>query len=761
MGQLLTNPVFNYISANVFCMAAIAILLFKQLTAFNDTPVQKKFTEILIIQLVYFFTCDLRALIMAGIFPTNQATLYAVSVLNFTIFAYLSHRVFLYLELYQGVSEMDISLLRRSLGRLPFYANIALILSSPWTGIYFSVSENLVAIQGPAWQIMLVINSSYPATALALYLYRKHKKSEETFGDIKVTVAFPLFFIICGPFQSFELPIRLLCYGLTLADLFVYVHYTDILMREKSMALEKERIAADEKSRAKTAFLSSMSHDIRTPMNAIIGFTNLALKDTTDADKVHDYLSKIKASSAHLLNLINDVLEMSRIESGKIELDESLCSLPQILHDLNTIIIGQAEAKQQELFMDAVGVSNENIICDKLRLNQILLNLLSNAIKYTQAGGKIYVKITQHEGAPEGYGAYEIRVKDNGMGMSSEFADTIFEAFTREKTSTVSGIQGTGLGMAITKRIVDLMQGTIEVVTAPGEGSEFIIRTNFKIAQDEDKDFSITELQGINALVVDDDFDACDGVAKMLTTFGMHPSWTMSGKEAVLRAKHSIEMGEPFGLYVIDWKLPDLGGIEVVRQIRKVVGDKPVVILMTAYDWISVKDEAIEAGVNSFCNKPVFRSELYQTLVNAVGRQIQTEKQQEDTPDFTGKKILLVDDIDVNREIGTAILEMSGFEVETAVNGANAVETLISKGAGYYDVVLMDVQMPIMGGYEATQKIRALDDKKLATIPILAMTANAFDEDRKNAFDAGMNGHIAKPIDVEKLISELKKVLRD
>ncbi len=762
MGQFLSNPVFNYVSANVFCMAAIAILLFKQLTAFNETPVQKKFTEILIIQLIYFFTCDLRALIMAGILPANEIIIHLISAFNFALFAYLSYRVFLYLELYQGIGEDDVSPLRKNLGRLPFLINLLLICSSPWTGIYFSVTANLTAVQGPAWTLMLIINSAYPTIALLLYLYRNTgKPAEEKFGDLRVTVAFPLFFIICGPFQSFTLPIRLLCYGLTLADLFVYVHYTDILMREKNMALEKERIAADDKSRAKTAFLSSMSHDIRTPMNAIIGFTNLALKDTADADKVYDYLSKIKASSAHLLNLINDVLEMSRIESGKIELDESPCSLPSILHDLNTIIIGQAEAKQQELFMDAVGVSNENIICDKLRLNQILLNLLSNAIKYTQAGGKIYVKISQHDGAPDGYGAYEIRVKDNGMGMSREFATTIFEAFTREKTSTISGIQGTGLGMAITKRIVDLMHGTIEVITAPGEGSEFIVRANFKIAQDEDKDFSIGELQGINALVVDDDFDACDGVAKMLTSFGMHSSWTMSGKEAVLRARHSGEMGEEFGLYVIDWKLPDLGGIEVVRQIRKIVGDKPTVILMTAYDWISVKDEALEAGVNAFCNKPVFRSELYQTLINSVGRHIQTEKQQEEIPDFTGRKILLVDDIDVNREIGTAILEMSGFEVETAVNGADAVDTLIAKGAGYYDVVLMDVQMPVMGGYEATQKIRALEDKKLATIPILAMTANAFDEDRKNAFDAGMNGHIAKPIDVEKLISELKKVLRD
>ena len=443
-----------------------------------------------------------------------------------------------------------------------------------------------------------------------------------------------------------------LCYALTLADIFIFVNRAEKFTLKKIFELEnerKERLAAEEKSHAKTAFLSSMSHDIRTPMNAIIGFTDLALKDVTDVEKVSEYLSKIKASSSHLLSLINDVLEMSRIESGKIELDESVCSLPKILHDLNTIIIGQAEAKQQELFMDAVGVTNENIICDKLRLNQILLNLLSNAIKYTQAGGKIFVKIAQLNGAPEGYGKYEIRVKDNGMGMTPEFAATIFEAFTRERNSAVTGIQGTGLGMAITKRIVDLMHGKIEVVTELGAGSEFIVTANFKLAQDDDKDFSISELKGISALVVDDDFDACDGVAKMLSSFGMKAVWTLSGKEAVLRAKHSAEMGENFGVYVIDWKLPDLGGIEVVRQLRKLVGDKPTVILMTAYDWVSVKEEALEAGVNAFCNKPVFRSELHQTLLNAVGRKLQDEKQEDDISDLAGKKILLVDDIDVNR----------------------------------------------------------------------------------------------------------------
>ena len=757
--EQLSSHVFNYVYANAFCMAAVAILLYKQLTVFNETPVQKSFSHVLIIQLAYFFTCILLILVMSGDLPKSVPIIYLVDILNFGLLSICAFKAFVYLELYQGAAEIK-NFKNRMLLVLPFLLNIFLLVTTPLTGLYFTVTENLEVIFGALWILVPTINCLYPAAALLSFMWHNRSKPlNERIVHFKVSVAFPLFFMACGPLQTIDWQIPVLCYGLTLADIFVYVHYTDILMREKNDALEKEKIAADEKSRAKSAFLSSMSHDIRTPMNAIIGFTDLAMKDVDDVEKVSDYLEKIKASSNHLLSLINDVLEMSRIESGKIELEELPCSLPKILHDLNTIIIGQAEAKQQELFMDAVGVTNENIICDKLRLNQILLNLLSNAIKYTQAGGKIFVKVSQHDGAPEGYGAYEIRVKDNGMGMTPEFAATIFEAFTRERTSTISGIQGTGLGMAITKKIVDLMRGTIEVITAPGEGSEFIVRVNFRIAQDKDKDFSISELNGIHALVVDDDFDACDGVAKMLSTFGMIPSWTLSGKEAVLRAKHSGEVGDKFGLYVIDWKLPDLGGIEVVRQIRKIVGDKPVVILMTAYDWVSVKDEALAAGVNAFCNKPVFRSELHQTLINTIGRQLQKEKSAVEVSNFDGKKILLVDDIDVNREIGTAILQMSGFEVETAINGKDAVETLKRKGDGYFDVVLMDVQMPIMNGYEATAAIRRLENKNLAAIPILAMTANAFDEDIKAAFAAGMNGHIAKPIDAAKLMEELKKIL--
>ncbi|MBR4544625.1 MAG: response regulator [Oscillibacter sp.] len=530
--------------------------------------------------------------------------------------------------------------------------------------------------------------------------------------------------------------------------------------RESDTLREAARIA-EKSSAAKSEFLSNMSHDIRTPMNAIIGFTNLALRNPADTERVIEYLGKIQASSSHLLALINDVLEMSRIESGKIELDETLCSLPEILHDLNTIIVGQVEAKQQELTMDAVDVVNENVYCDKLRLNQVLLNLLSNAVKYTPAGGKISVRVIQRTGEHDGCADYELRVKDSGIGMSPEFAKKVFDAFEREKTSTVSGIQGTGLGMAITKSIIDLMNGSIRVETEPGKGSEFIVDVSMKVETSGVPDRHIPELNGLRALVVDDDFHTCDSTTKLLSQLGMRSDWTLSGKEAVLRAKHAHETKDHFKVFLIDWKLPDLNGIEAVRQIRAIVGADVPILLMTAYDWPSIKDEAIAAGVNGFCNKPLFLSELHSAMMRVVGKADGAETRPEDKnppANFDGRRLLLVDDIEMNREIAAAVLEMSGFEVEEARDGTEAVEKVTNAAPGYYDAVLMDIQMPVMNGYEAARKIRASDSQN-AAIPIVAMTANAFDEDKKAAYDAGMNGHVAKPIDVEKLMRVLGKIL--
>ena len=529
--------------------------------------------------------------------------------------------------------------------------------------------------------------------------------------------------------------------------------------RNMNQALSEAVRAAETANRAKSNFLSNMSHDIRTPMNAIIGFTTLAVSNIDDKKRVRDYLGKILSSSNHLLSLINDILDMSRIESGKIHLEETEVSLSDVLHDLKTIISGQIHAKQLELYMDAMDVTNEDVYCDKTRLNQVLLNLLSNAVKFTPAGGTVSVRIRQCPGTQKGSGLYEIRVKDNGIGMSQEFVKKIFSPFERERTSTVSRTQGTGLGMAITKNIVNMMGGTIEVHTEQGKGTEFIVRLPFRIQSEHQHIEKIAELEGLKALVVDDDFNTCDSVTKMLVRVGMRSEWTLSGKEAVLRARQSMELGDAFHAYIIDWRLPDMNGIEVTRQIRSLGDDTPIIIL-TAYDWSDIEVEARAAGVTAFCAKPMFMSDIRNTLMSAIG-----QKLAEDTilpsvdSDFRGRCILLVEDNELNSEIAVEILNEYGFLVDTAENGVEAVQKVRNSTPGNYDLVLMDVQMPVMNGYEATKQIRALDDPALAGITILAMTANAFDEDRKKALKCGMDGFLSKPIVIEELISILQKNL--
>ena len=526
-----------------------------------------------------------------------------------------------------------------------------------------------------------------------------------------------------------------------------------------NQALSEAVRAAETANRAKSTFLSNMSHDIRTPMNAIIGFTTLAVRNIDNQKRVRDYLDKILSSSNHLLSLINDILDMSRIESGKIHLEETEVSLSDVLHDLKNIISGQIHAKQLELYMDAMDVANEDVYCDKTRLNQVLLNLLSNAVKFTPAGGTVSVRLKQFPGTVKGIELYEIRVKDNGIGMSPDFVEKIFSPFERERTSTVSRTQGTGLGMAITKNIVDMMGGTIEVQTEQGKGTEFIVRLPFRLQSEKHHTEKLAELEGLKALVVDDDFNTCDSMTKMLVRVGMRSEWTLSGKEAVLRARQSMELGDAFHAYIIDWRLPDMNGIEVTRQIRRLGDDTPIIIL-TAYDWSEIEVEARAAGVTAFCAKPMFMSDIRDTLMTAIG---QKQAEAEDTilpagSDFRGKRILLVEDNELNSEITVEILNEYGFMVDTAENGAEAVEKVKRSKPGGYDLVLMDVQMPVMNGYEATRQIRALNDPALAGITILAMTANAFDDDRKKALECGMDGFLTKPIVIEELIGTLQKI---
>ena len=531
-------------------------------------------------------------------------------------------------------------------------------------------------------------------------------------------------------------------------------------LEEQKKDLQDALVAAQHANRAKTTFLNNMSHDIRTPMNAIIGFTSLAAAHIDNTKQVQEYLAKITTSSNHLLSLINDVLDMSRIESGKVKIEEKETSLPEIMHDLKTIVQADIASKRLEFFIDTADVVNEHVLCDKLRLNQVLLNLLSNAMKFTKPGGMVSVRILQKGNAPGGCASYEFQVKDTGIGMSREFAEHVFEPFERERTSTVSGIQGTGLGMAITKNIVDMMGGTISVESAEGKGTTFTVALQFKTCSGPVRQEEILELKGLRALVADDDFNTCSSVTKMLSIIGMRPDWTTSGKEAVLRAKLAGEQNDEYAAYIIDWLMPDMNGVEVVRRIRGIIGNEKPIIILTAYDWSDIEEEARKAGVTAFCSKPIFLSELRDILESPFTALVAGEAACGGRACFEGKKILLVEDNELNQEIAVEILQEAGFFIDVAEDGVVAVDKVEKAEVGQYDLILMDIQMPIMDGYEATRQIRAMENSNLEGIPIIAMTANAFDEDRKAARDAGMDGHIAKPIDIPKLMELLTEILR-
>ncbi|MDE7261950.1 MAG: response regulator [Oscillospiraceae bacterium] len=531
--------------------------------------------------------------------------------------------------------------------------------------------------------------------------------------------------------------------------------------QEHKAVLETALAEAQRANIAKTTFLNNMSHDIRTPMNAIIGFASLAVSHIKNREQVGGYLGKILTSSKHLLSLINDILDMSRIESGKVKIEENEASLPEIMHDLKTIVQADVKAKQLSFHVDTLDVTNETIICDKLRLNQVLLNILSNAMKYTKPGGTVSIRIVQTDGAPEGYASYQFCIKDTGIGMSKEFLAHLFEPFEREQTATVSGIQGTGLGLAITKNIVDMMNGTISVTSEEGKGSEFVVSFCFRVKDDMDGVEYLEKLAGLRALVVDDDTHTCTSVSKMLASLGMSSDWTTRGEEAVIRAEFALEQNKPFRVFLIDWLLPDLNGVETARRLRRIVGEEAEIIILTAYDWTDIEAEAREAGVTAFCSKPLFLSELREILTAPYRELNETEELDTSAQFLRGKKILLVEDNELNQEIARTVLEEAGLVIDTADDGTEAVEAIQTAQAGTYDLILMDVQMPVMDGYTAARTIRAMDDPAKARIPIVAMTANAFEEDRQKAFDAGMDGHVPKPIDIPKLMETLKTILTE
>lgn len=538
---------------------------------------------------------------------------------------------------------------------------------------------------------------------------------------------------------------------------------TEMKLKEDAtkQALQAAFEAANMANNAKTDFLSRMSHDIRTPMNAIIGMTAIAAAHIDDRDRVTDALEKITSSSKHLLGLINEILDMSKIESGKLELNEEEFNLPELIDSMLTIVKPLVKAKQHEIDVRIQNMEHENVIGDSIRIQQVFVNIMSNAVKYTPDHGKISVTIQEKKEKQHTMGCYEFTFEDNGIGMSPEYLSHIFEPFERAKDTRINKIQGTGLGMAITKNIVRLMNGNIHVESKLGEGSKFVVTIYLKLS--EDSDTNADELEGLSVLVADDDQIACESTCTMLADIGMSGEWVLSGEEAVDRATARHQENDDFFAIILDWKMDGMDGVETTRALRNVIGDVPIIVL-SAYDWSEIEEEAKEAGVDVFLPKPTFKSGLtkvFKKLVN--GNAIVNEEIGIHTvsdQDYSDKRVLLVEDNELNREIATEILQMTGMLVEEAEDGKQALERMEKVEEGYYDLILMDIQMPVMNGYEATKAIRALDRQDVKEVPILAMTANAFSEDIQDALAAGMNEHLSKPLELKVLMNALAKWLR-
>ena len=529
-------------------------------------------------------------------------------------------------------------------------------------------------------------------------------------------------------------------------------------------ALEQALRMANSASRAKTTFLNNMSHDIRTPMNAIIGFTGLAAEHIDNKEQVADYLAKIGQSSEHLLSLINDVLDMSRIESGKMNITDRPERLADIIHTLKGIVLSDVRARQQRFFVELENISNEMIMCDKLRLNQVLLNVVSNAIKYTPQKGVISMNVKEVPAEP-GYGIYEFLVKDNGIGMSENFLKQIFAPFTRVNSSTVSGIQGTGLGMSITKNIVDMMGGTIRILSKENVGTEVIMTFKFKLCDEPNRIAACKKFRGLHCLIVNDRPSVCRTVDTAVKLEELRYDLCSTEDEALAYIEKSKALNDEYRLFLIDWNVQGMKSIQIARNIRKLVESRIPIVVLTSYDWLDIEKEALEAGVTSFFAKPLFPSDLQQMLERFCGNvpgNVAESEQLISLPksfDFTGRKVMVVEDNVLNREIATEILEDRGVEVTAVERGDLAVEKL-RFSTNKYDAVLMDVQMPGIDGYEATRQIRKLKNNDVANVPIIAMTANACDEDKRAAMEAGMNDHVAKPVDVNALCATLAKFFK-
>ena len=549
----------------------------------------------------------------------------------------------------------------------------------------------------------------------------------------------------------------LMCFIIIGGIVIIFMIYYK-LSRQQMMELEKARQEAIKANKAKSEFLSSMSHDIRTPMNGIVGMTAIAMANIDNQERVKDCLGKITLSSRHLLGLINDVLDMSKIESGKLTLNMNQVSLREIMDSIVNIVQPQVKERQQHFDIFIQKIQTEDVHCDSVRLNQILINLLSNAIKFTPEGGRINVYLEQ-EDSPLGaqYVRCHFRVKDNGIGMTQEFQEKIFDTFTREEKAQIDKIEGTGLGMAITKAIVDTMKGSIELQSAPGKGSEFHITLDLEKADTKVEDMKLPPWR---MLVVDNNKDLCQSAVESLREIGIEAQWAVDGETAVAMAKKCHEEDNGFEIVLLDWKMPGMDGLHTAREMRKHLGENVPILIISAYDWSEIEEEAKEAGVQGFISKPLFKSNLYLGLSRYMldAPEEETKKETVSHRSFHGKRILLAEDNDLNWEIAEDLLSEAGFQLERAENGQICVEKFEQSELGCYDVVLMDIRMPVMNGYDAAKAIRALP-RKDANLPIIAMTADAFSDDIQRCLDCGMNEHVAKPIDVDRLTQLLKKYL--
>ena len=509
--------------------------------------------------------------------------------------------------------------------------------------------------------------------------------------------------------------------------------------------------AAQAANHSKTMFLSNMSHDIRTPMNAILGFATLLAKDADNPEKVREYTKKIDASGHHLLSLINDVLDVSKIESGKVVLTIGEFTLGTIVSSVDAIIRPAARARNQSFHVSVTGIEHENLIGDETRLNQILINLLSNAVKYTQEGGDIWFRIIGLGQRSSQFEHIRIEVEDNGFGMTPDYLKVIFDAFTRAENSTTNKVQGPGLGMAITKNIVELMGGTIEVASEEGKGSKFTVELELRIPERQ-IDGQFWEENGIShVLAVDDDEELCRNMKSLLESAGVRTDVAYSGEEAVALAEKAIASEDAYQMILMDWNMPGMGGKEAVRQIRRIAPDGVWIFILTANDLDAIEGEAPSVGIDAFLSKPFFATALKEKLLELKSKESEQgpELEDEDAEGFFGLHVLVAEDNDINAEILIELLSLEGVNCEVAENGKLALERFVESAVGEFDVILMDVQMPVMNGYEATKAIRALPRKDAVTIPIIAMTANAFAEDVRDALNAGMNAHVAKPIEMD------------